>query len=245
MLKLPPARTGGAAVTEAAVLTSWRATGAAITLVDSTADALLLERARPGDPWPWRSPAATVEAMVDVAGELLGRLWAAPAVGHPLPTVGGSYPERERVAREDAAHEQRERREPERGLPGLRRLPAARSAAAGLCATASEQRVLHGDFITKNLVRHGASAVGWVVLDPAPMVGEPSVEVATFAAYQPAELILPVAEALARKVGADVGRALRWTVVWTVHQAAQAWRDDQAALDDLIASPAMHDLLAT
>lgn len=247
VLKLPPARDDGrgAAAAEAAVLASWAGTGAAITLLDSTSDALLLERARPGDGWPWRSEDAAVGPMVDTAGELLGRLWSAPMTTHRLPTLAEVYPEHERVAREDAALEQHERGEPDRGLPGLLRLPDARSAADHLCNTTSEPRLLHGDFITKNLVRYASSPAGWVVLDPLPVIGDPCAEVGTFAAYQPAELILPVAESLAKRTGIDVGRSLRWTAVWTVHQAAQAWREDQTELEALIASPTVRDLLTT
>lgn len=247
VLKLPPARDDGlgAASAEAAVLASWAGTGAAITLLDCTKDALLLERARPGDGWPWRSEAAAVELMVDVAAELLNRLWSAPMTAHRLPTLTENYPEHERVAREDAALEQRERGEPDRGLPGLLRLPDARSAADHLGDTTLEPGLLHGDFITKNLVRHAGSPAGWVVLDPLPVIGDPCAEVGAFAAYQPAELILPVAESLARRAGVDAGRSLQWTAVWTVHQAAQAWRMDQTELEALVASATVRDLLTT
>jgi streptomycin 6-kinase len=49
VLKVPTQGAGGsdAARAEAAALTSWAGTGAAVRLVDSTADALLLVRARP------------------------------------------------------------------------------------------------------------------------------------------------------------------------------------------------------
>ncbi|SDE13933.1 aminoglycoside phosphotransferase family protein [Auraticoccus monumenti] len=245
VLKLPPARGGGrgAASAEAAVLMSWAGTGAAITLLDATDDALLLERARPGAGWPWRSQESAVGTMVDVAGELVSRLWSAPMPAHRLPTLVEVYPEHERVAREDAAMEQGERAEPGRGFLGLLRLPDARSAADHLCRTTREPRLLHGDFITKNVVSSAGSPVGWVVLDPLPVIGDPGAEVAAFAAYQPAELILPVAESLARLTGIDVGRSLRWTAVWTVHQAAQAWREDQEEVEALIASATVRDLL--
>lgn len=183
--------------------------------------------------------------MIDIAGELLTRLWSAPKTTHPLPTLAEVYPEHERVAREDAALEQSERGEPARGLPGLLRLPDARSVADSLCRTTPAARLLHGDFITKNLVSHASSPAGWVVLDPLPVHGDPSAEVAAFAAYQPADLILTVAELLARRSGVDVVRTLRWTAVWTVHQAAQSWREDQADVEALIASATVRDLLST
>lgn len=74
------------------------------------------------------------------------------------------------------------------------------------------------DFITKNIVSENTSPVGWVALDPLPVVGDPAAEVASFAAYHPAEIILPIAEALATEVGVAPQRALRWAAIWAVHQ---------------------------
>lgn len=245
VLKLPAPRAGDTrpAADEAAALSIWSSSRAAVTLVDATADALLLVRARPGRAWPW-SPTASPDEVVSVAAELLSRLWAQPAGAHRLPTLVEVYPQDERIARDDAAFEQRERSEPGRGVPGLLRLPAAAVAAEDLIGTCREQRLLHGDFITKNLVSDDRSSTGWVALDPLPRTGDPAAEVAAFAAYHPAELVLPTAEALARRLDVDPYRALRWAAVWTVHQTAQAWRDDQEQLEDLVASPTLADLLA-
>jgi len=242
VLKLPAARTDAQspAAMEAAALSIWSSTRAAVTLVDATADALLLIRARPGRLWPTTS----LEGVISVASELLTRLWAQSPGTHRFPTLADVYPEVERVARDDAAFEQRERREPDRGVPGLLRLPAAAVIADKLIQTCVEQRLLHGDFITKNLVSDEGSPAGWVALDPLPMTGDPAAEVAAFAAYHPVELILPTAEALARRLSVDAYRTLQWAAIWTVHQAAQAWRDDQQQLDDLVASSTLSDLLA-
>jgi streptomycin 6-kinase len=166
-----------------------------VTLVDATPDALLLARARPGTPWPWSAP-GSLDDLVGVAADLLTRLWAAPSAPYPFPALEDVYPQDERVAREDAAWEQRRRGEPERGTPGLQRLPLAAEVAGQPLATCAEERLLHGDFITKNLVRETSARIGWVALDPLPMTGDPAAEVAAFAAYHPAELILPIAEAL-------------------------------------------------
>ncbi|SDS57664.1 streptomycin 6-kinase [Friedmanniella luteola] len=245
VLKLPPARDDGRspAALEAAALSTWSSTRAAVTLVDATADALLLVRARPGRSWPWQ-PTTSLQGVVSVASDLLTRLWAQPPGEHRFPTLADVYPEDERVAREDAAVEQRGRREPRRGVPGLRRLPAAAVLAGRLIATCEVQRLLHGDFITKNLVSDEGSPAGWVALDPLPRTGDPAAEVGAFAAYHPVELILPTAGALARRLDVDPDRSLRWAAVWTVHQAAQAWRDDQRQLDDLVTSATLDDLLA-
>ena len=190
----------------------------------------------------WQPADRTVDTVA-VAGELMCRLWSSPPGGYRYPTLAEVYSRNERVAREDAAYERRRRGEPLRGAPGLARLPSAAAAAEHLIATATASTLLHGDFISKNLVTDTASPVGWVALDPLPMVGEPAAEVAAFAAYHPAETILPTAEALAHEVGIESARVLTWTAIWCVHQAAQAWRDDQEELDDLITSAIIDSLL--
>lgn len=245
VLKLPAARPGTDDLTaaEAAALSIWASTGAAVRLVDATADALLLVRARPGTSWPW-SPAGPFDDALAIAAELLTRLWAPSPGAHHFPTLADVYPENERVAREDAAAEQRARAEPDRGVPGLLRLPAAAVLAEHLVTTCDEYQLLHGDFITKNLVGDASSPAGWRALDPLPMTGDPAAEVAAFAAYHPAELILPTAEALARPLGVNARRTLQWAAVWTVHQAAQAWRDDQEQLEQLVESSMLKGLLA-
>lgn len=244
VLKLPAARTDARAVTsaEAAALRAWQHTGAAVMLIDATSDALLLARARPGMPAPWQ-PELPVGELVGVAADLLSRLWSSEPGPHRFPGIAEVYREDERVAREDAAYERRVRGEPERGSAGLTRLPAASAAAARLISTMTTPRLLHGDFITKNLVRDDASPLGWVTLDPLPMIGDPASEVAAFAAYQPVELILPIAESLAVAVGVDANRARGWAAIWAVHQSAQAWRNDQDQLDRLVGSSTIGELL--
>ena len=245
VLKLPATQNGVEDLTgaEAAALSTWARTGAAVTLIDATPDALLLARARPGTPWPW-SPPGSVDDLVGTAADLLSRLWSAPLSSYVFPTLAEVYPQDEQVAREDAAVEQRQRVEPERGMPGVKRLPIAAATAEKLIATCSEPKLLHGDFITKNLVSDVTNPTGWVVLDPLPMSGDPAAEVAAFAAYHPAQLILPIAEALAHALRFDTRRVLRWTAIWTVHQAAQAWRDDQTPLEQLVASTTLNELLS-
>ncbi len=245
VLKFPAARANGSVATsaEAAALRSWAGTGAAITVLDSTDDALLLERARPGAGWPWGQQETAAGTMIDVAAEVLGRLWSASPTTLALSSVAEAYPGHERRALEDAAAERRHRGEPDRGRRGVGLLPDARAAVDDLCDTTRESTLLHGDFVTKNLVSHSAGRVGWVVVDPLPVWGDPCVDVATFAAYQPAESIMQVAESLAGRTGLDPRRCLRWTAVWAVHQAAQGWRDDHAEVESLIGSSVVRDLL--
>lgn len=245
VLKLPArtAANGNSTGAEAAALKSWARTGAAVGLIAATADALLLARARPGLQQPWR-PEGRLDDTVEMAGELLRRLWSVRPGSFRYPTLSSVYAEDERVARDDAILEQRNRGEPDRGVTGLRRLPAAAAAAERLMATAPGAIVLHGDFITKNIFSDDTSPEGWVALDPLPMMGDPASEVASFAAYHPAELILPIAESLATEVDVAPQRALRWAAIWAVHQAAQAWREDQESLECLIATPTIANLLA-
>lgn len=228
---------------EAAALSTWAPTGAAVTLVDATPDALLLARSRPGAMWPW-SPPGPLDDLIGIAAELLSRLWRAPRSSYLFPRLADVYCQDERVAREDAALEQRKRGEPDRGVPGLQRLPVAAVVAEQLIATCVKPTFLHGDFITKNLVSDADSPTGWVALDPLPVIGDPAAEVAAFAAYHPAELILPITEALARALHLDVRRGLQWAAIWTVHQAAQAWRDDQQQLEHLVVSTTLNEFLA-
>ncbi len=242
VLKLPATR--NAAHAEAAALRDWAGSGAAVVLVDATPDALLLLRSRPGVLMPWRPEGGPTDRLAAVT-ELLRRLWFCTPGRYRYPTLAKTYPDNERTAREDAASERRRRDEPFRGEAGLARLPIAAASAERLISTASKPTLLHGDFITKNLVSDAAGPVGWAVLDPIPTIGEAAAEVAAFAAYHPAESILPVAEALAHEVGVDPGRVLSWTAIWSVHQAAQAWRDDQEQLDELITSAPVGRLLRT
>ena len=113
-----------------------------------------------------------------------------------------------------------------------------------MIATCTESKLLHGDFITKNLVSDATSAAGWVALDPLPMSGDPAAEVGAFVAYHPTELILPITKALAQALRLDPRRALRWAAIWTVHQAAQAWRDDQSQLEQLVTLTTLNELLS-
>jgi streptomycin 6-kinase len=172
VLKLPETRTRDVTGAEAAALAAWAGTGAAVALVDATADALLLGRVRPGTLMPWR-PEERLDDTVEVAADLLRRLWAVTPGSYPYPPLADVYPHDERVAREDAEFEQRERGEPDRGAPGLVRLPAAAAAAERLISTTPAPTLLHGDVITKNILSDDTSPTGWVLIDPLPMMATP------------------------------------------------------------------------
>ena len=244
VLKLPATHAAGRDITgaEAAALIAWADTGAAVTLLDATDDALFLVRARPGSAWPWDSTKSSDDTIA-VAAELLNRLWSPPAGSYRFANLNEVYPEREQLARNDAVSEQLLRGEPDRGMPGLVRLPTARGVVEKLSSSTREPKLLHGDFISKNIVADTTSPIGWVSLDPLPMVGDPAADVGAFAAYHPTDLILPIAQRLACEVKLEPHRVLQWAAIWAVHQAAQAWREDQDVLERLIASTTIDKLL--
>jgi streptomycin 6-kinase len=203
---------------EAAALTAWARTGAAARLLDTDFDhgALLLEQIRPGTHLPGNDD----PGAIDVAASLLGALHRAPLPAFPFPASRQTFTRMERRARRDAAYEQRTRNEPERGRPGLQRLPLARAAATRLCQSPPRTVLLHGDFLAKNLL---SNRTGYVAIDPIPTIGDPCADVGFFAAgHPPAATILHKAGAIAELMGLDPQRAQRWAAVWTVLQACQA-----------------------
>jgi streptomycin 6-kinase len=146
VVKVPQSRADAveARAAEAAALTVWRDTGAAVLLVDATPHALLLVRARPGTNAS-RTPRLAPDGLVEIAAELLRRLWRAEPGDYDFPGLAEVYPREEAVAREDAAYERAVRGRPDRGSAGLDRLAVARSAAAELIATTGGPVLLHGD----------------------------------------------------------------------------------------------------
>lgn len=226
---------------EAAALSGWARTAAAVHLIDAdlSLSALLLARARPGTPLPGGDEALAVDVAIHV---LTGLHRASSTMSYPFRRLEKVYRRLEDQARDDAAYERNARGDPNRGRAGLERLDAARVAAMALCSTASESVVLHGDFLDKNLLYAQGT---YLAADPMPMVGDPCVDVGFFAAgHPPATQILWRASAIADRMGLDSDRARRWAAIWTVHQDCQSWRNDQPALDDALDSPEFNSLLA-
>ena len=224
---------------ESAALTAWAHTGAAARLIDTDVDhgALLLEQIRPGTHLPGNDDPGAIE----VAASLLGALHRAPLPTFPFPASQETFTRMERRARRDAAYEQRTRNEPERGRPGLQRLPLARAAATRLCQSPPRTVLLHGDFLAKNLLSNGT---GYVAIDPIPNIGDPCADIGFFAAgLPPAATILHKAGAIAELMGLDPHRAQRWAAVWTVLQVCQAWRDDQSDLDAALSTAEFDHLI--
>lgn len=222
---------------EVAALRAWTGSGASVALLDSDErlGALLLERLRPGTPMP-RGDVATVQ----VAAAMLSALHARPPGGFAFRDVAGSFPSREGWVRDDLAYFRRPLGEPERAVAAERALPAAGALMERLAANTLRKVLLHGDFLTKNLLRAGD---GYRAIDPMPRLGDPCADVGIFATDQPASLIMDTAAELARILDLDVDRAAAWSVVWTVMQAAQAWRKDQPALDALVQTATFRRIL--
>jgi streptomycin 6-kinase len=231
--------TPAAARVEAAALTCWAHTGAAVRLiaVDLEHGALLLPRIRPGT----HLPGDNDRVAVDVAARVLSTLHRAQPAAFPFPVLERAYRRFEQQARDDAAYEQRASGDPGRGVAGLQRLDAAREAALKLCATADRAVLLHGDFLDKNLLRNRTR---YVAIDPIPCIGDPCSDVGFFAAgHPPPATILDRANAIANLMGLDQERAQRWAAIWTVHQACQAWRRDQSELEARLSSEAFGQLI--
>lgn len=224
---------------EAAALTAWAATGAAVRLIDtdSAHGALLLERITPGT----HLPGDDEQAAIGAAAGVLGALHGVPRPAYPFQALRAAVTTAARLARRAAEYEQRARGEQERGLPGMRRLPLARAAAGRLCAEPARTVLLHGDFLAKNLLWNGAR---YLAIDPMPSIGDPCADVGFFAAGQPpAATILHRASGIAELTGLDSRRARRWAAVWTVLQACEAWRDDQSDLEAALSSAEFDFLL--
>lgn len=222
---------------EAAALQAWAETEVSVALLDfdQQAGALLLERLQPGSAMP-RGQVGSVDAAASMLSGLHER--------HPgsfrFRDVAGTSPSHERQARDDLAHERRTRDDPRRALAAEQALPAVGGLMERLAADTERKVLLHGDFLTKNLLRDGD---GYRVIDPIPRLGDPCADVGMFATDQPAPIILDTAADLARFLDLDVDRAIAWSVVWTVLQTAQAWREDQQALDELVRTSMFQRLL--
>jgi len=230
--------TPSAGEAEVAALSAWSGSGAAVTLIDADGDnqALLLERVQPGTPLP---PGDETVAVA-VATELLAGLHRGQS-SFGFPTLEETYPAWEARARADCAYERQYRAEPSRGEAGLSRLGSARELAFSLSGSVPAPVLLHGDFCDKNLLWAGSC---YLAIDPIPSIGDPCSDIGFFSAGHPsASGILARAAAIARRMGHDSDRAQRWAAIWTVMQATQAWRPDQAELDELTSSVTFGDLL--
>jgi streptomycin 6-kinase len=224
---------------EAAALSAWGDTRAAVPLIDTDfmQGALLLERIRPGTHLPGNGDAASIE----VAADLLTRLHQTPAGSFSFPDLQQIYMRAEQQSRDDASYERRVEGDSTLGQAGLARLSDARSAVERLCASTEQTVLLHGDFLDKNLLWNGSR---YLAIDPIPCIGDPCSDVGFFAAgHPPATGILHRANAIAALMSLDRHRARRWAAIWAVLQTCQAWRDDQSDLDACMSASEFENLL--
>jgi streptomycin 6-kinase len=214
---------------EAAALSAWRGRGA-VELIAFAADlrALLTLRAIPGTPL---QPGNEPEALREV-GVLLTKLFeaTAPAAGiRPLADVVRQYLEMKIAAAGEA----------QRLLGPLVEL--AGISAQRLASSLTNDVLLHGDLMDKNLLRDHTDLVA---IDPAPAIGDPSADIGFWAATRsPVDGIESRAAELARLVGTDPERAERWSAVYAVGQACESWRSDTTELRAWAQSARANELL--
>lgn len=223
---------------EAAALSLWHETGATVRLLDYDPHngVLLLERLRPGTPLP----AGDDPRMLDEMADLLGRLHGI-TVPDGFPSLAQLYPRLAEDSLDDIRHERLSRREPNRAAAAMNLMESAGKAAQELCSTAAATRLLHGDFLDKNLLRHGTR---YAATDPIPRIGEPESEIGFFAGHHPpVSGIFDRGRRLAERLGADPGRTARWAAVWVVLLTTSAWREDQPELDALVGSASFTEVL--
>ncbi len=195
---------------EAAALAHWDGRGA-VRLLDHDPDrrALLLEHCRPGTPLH----DIGLEAALDVAVELLPRLWiTAGAPFRPLAEEAADWAE---------------------GLPELWQkagepfdrflLAAAVEALETLAGTQGDAVLLHQDLHADNILR--AEREPWLVIDPKPLAGER--EFGVVALIRGAELghsreaVLRRLDRLTSGLGLDRDRTRRWAMAQSI-----AWAFD-------------------
>jgi streptomycin 6-kinase len=120
-------------------------------------------------------------------------------------------------------------------------IEAARSSARTLALSSDREVLLHGDLMDKNLLLDHERLVA---IDPAPSVGDPHSDIGFWAATRaPVSGVEGRAVEIARRLGLDPGRALRWTAVYAVGEACETWRHDLNELRNWIESDRANDLL--
>jgi streptomycin 6-kinase len=173
---------------------------------DSTGNAMLLERAVPGD---MLVDEPDNEKATRIAAGVMAALWRPVPAGHGFPTVEGWGRGFERMRR--------------RFDVGTGPLPAeltgrAEQLYAELVATSAEPVVLHGDLHHYNILRHQDR---WLAIDPNGVVGEPAFEIGalmrnrlpTFDDDSAAtDVLTGRIRIVANAAGLDADRMRQWTI---------------------------------
>jgi streptomycin 6-kinase len=161
---------------------------------------LLMERVLPGRP-----PKTRAECTPERLSTALARLYARRA---PCPADFPSMADRIRELVRWRTDYLTWKGQP----PETRSWRRALLAADRLCASASEQILLHGDFQRKNIVVDGAGEL--VVIDPLPCIGERAFDVALTALTSRSGMpISAFVERMNRTIKCDPQRVLKWVPV--------------------------------
>ena len=197
---------------EAEALAFW-AGGGAVRLLDRDAKrgALLLEACVGTD----LSALGEDEALAVAAG-LLRRLWRPAPGGHAFRTLAAQLE------------------------PWAVSLPAgecladqALAAVRELLPTQADQALLHGDFHSANML--AASREPWLVIDPAPLVGEPAFDAASLLRDRgwplTARSLRRRLDVLTAELGLDRERVRRWGIVQALWWGVSADKAEEDLLD--------------
>jgi streptomycin 6-kinase len=208
---------------EADVLALWDGRGAVLLLAgDRERGALLLERARPGDPL-WE--VVDDEEATAIAGSVLRRIWREPPTKHPFRVV----------ADEAEAWMSQLRRDWEGlGRPFEERLvEAGEEAARHLSGTQSDLVVCHQDFQGSNVLR--AEREPWLAIDPKPIVGEPAFDVASLLRDRRwdtrADVIRRRLDLLHAELGLDRERMRGWGIVHALYWGVGSTKVEEDLLE--------------
>ena len=206
------------AVGEAQALRAYRGDGA-VRLEESHDDTfeLLLERAAPGTDL-WAVPHD--EERLDIASDLMVRLWRPcdESAIADMAVVTGQWAEitERRLAESDLPWPTRAL---ERGIDLLRSMPTE----------AYERMLVHGDFHPGNIL--AAHREPWLVIDPKPLIGDPSFEPVQLLTQRGGRIVDPDEftdvegrlERLAGATGRDVDRIARWAIARTSEWSMWSW----------------------
>jgi streptomycin 6-kinase len=172
--------------------------------------ALLLETVRPGTALS-EHPLPATEALA-IGGRLLAELSLPLTADSPLPTVAEMIsPLAERMRAGLDGH-----REALDALAVTEQMWRGTEELADLLRDTGESRLVHGDFNPGNILDAGAGR--WVVIDPKPMRGDPSFDLAPlvaqlgspFSGAEPWDRLAEQLAIAATAAGLDATRSARW-----------------------------------
>ena len=220
---------------EAAGLTSFPDnTAPAVLRQDQWTWSLLLERIMPGT--TLLASGLALEDALTVAGELAARL----GEGHPqagIPRLEEAMRDYQRRAY-DRLGEQADALD---ALGVTEAVPQAIADIDELLATGPSGSLLHGDFNPGNILLASASqdaTAQWVVVDPKPLVGDPSFDLwpvvsqlgNPYGSPDAAERLSYQATVAAAAAGCDAHRVIRWSRVRTALNVSWYLADNQREL---------------